>query len=122
MQAEGYRRARNVLTSRRDAVIARALGFAQAFLLVAVLGMIALFVSVLASRGEARFPLGELHRLPPWVIATTTGEDARLSNFKNSGVFAVVARSLLSDNIVHRASAEALMSVTRVLPSLRSNV
>ena len=56
MQAEGYRRARKLLTSRGDYVAARVLGFVQSLLLVVLLGIIAIFVAVLASRGEARFP------------------------------------------------------------------
>ena len=56
MQADAYRRARQLLSSRRDYAIARALGFLQSLLIVVLLGVIALFVALLASRGEARFP------------------------------------------------------------------
>jgi ABC-type multidrug transport system fused ATPase/permease subunit len=122
MIAEGYRRARKLLTSRGDHVVARALGFVQSLLLVALLGIIALFLAVMASRGEARFPSNELNRLPGWVISRNTGEDARLSVFRDTGVFPLAARNLLSDNIVHRFAARGLMAMTDVLPSLRSNV
>ena len=122
MQAEGYRRARNLLTSRRDHVVARVLGFAQSLLLVVLLGIIAVFVAVMASRGEARFPTSEVKRLPAWVISRYAGQDGRLSMFRDTGVFPLVAGNLLSDNIVHRFSARALLAITNVLPSLRSNV
>ena len=87
MQAEGYRRARKLLTSRGDYVAARVLGFVQSLLLVVLLGIIAIFVAVLASRGEARFPSTAVESTPAWVISRTTGEDARNSVFKDTGVF-----------------------------------
>ena len=63
MQADAYRRARKLLSSRRDYVIARVLGFVQSLLLVALLGIIALFVALLASRGEARFPASKVESI-----------------------------------------------------------
>jgi ABC-type multidrug transport system fused ATPase/permease subunit len=122
MQAEVYRKARKLLTSRRDHVVARALGFVQSLLVVALLGIVALFLAVMASRGEARFPSSDLDRLPGWVLSRNTGEDARLSVFKDTGVFPLAARNLLSDNVIHRSAARALMGMTGLLPSLRSNV
>jgi ATP-binding cassette subfamily B protein len=98
MQAEGYHRARKLLTSRGDYVAARVLGFVQSLLLVVLLGISALFVAVLASRGEARFPFRALGH--SWVISRTTGEDARNTVFRDSGVF----------------------PLTRILPSLQSNL
>ena len=56
MQVDAYRRARQLKSSRRSYAIARALGFIQSLLIVVLLGVIALFVALLASRGEARFP------------------------------------------------------------------
>ena len=52
MQADAYRRARKLLSSRREYVIARALGFVQSLLIVALLGVIALVrgSAVLAGR------------------------------------------------------------------------
>jgi ATP-binding cassette, subfamily B, bacterial len=122
MQAEGYRRARRLQTSRGDYVAARALGFVQSLLLVVLLGIIAIFVTVLASRGEARFPSSAVGRLPQWVTSRATGEDARHSVFKDTGVFPLIARSLLADNILDRIAARGLLGLTRVLPSLRSNL
>ena len=105
MQAEGYRRARRLLTSRGDYIAARVLGFVQSLLLVLLVAIIAIFVAVLASRGEARFPPGAIGRLPQWVASRATGEDPRQSVFKDTGVFPVVARSLLSDNPLDRFEA-----------------
>ncbi len=103
MQAEGYRRARRLLTSRGDYVAARVLGFVQSLLLVVLLvAIIAIFVTVLASRGEARFPSSAVGRLPQWVAVKATGEDPRQSVFKDTGVFPLIARSLLSDNFLDR--------------------
>ncbi len=54
MQADAYRRARKLLSSRRDYVIARVLGFVQSLLIVALLGVIALVrgAGVLARRSS----------------------------------------------------------------------
>ena len=122
MQAEGYRRARRLLTTRSDYVAARTLGFVQSLLLVVLLGIIAIFVTVLASRGEARFPSSAVGRLPQWVTVRASGEDARQSIFKDTGVFPLIARSLLADNVLDRIAARALLGLARVLPSLRSNL
>ena len=51
-----------------------------------------------------------------------SGEDARQSIFKDTGVFPLIARSLLSFNILDRIAARGLLALTRVLPSLRSNL
>ena len=59
MQVDAYRRARQLMSSRRDYVIARALGFIQSLLIVVLLGVIALLVALLASQGEARFRVVE---------------------------------------------------------------
>ena len=69
MQAVAYRRARKLLSSHRDQVTARILGVVQSLLIVALLGVIALFVALMASRGEARFPRARIDRLPEWVTA-----------------------------------------------------
>jgi len=124
MQAEGYRRARKLLSSHRDFVVARILGFVQSLLLVVLLGIIALFVAVMASRGEARFPAtsSSLKRLPAWVASRSTGEDLQHRIYEDTGVFPLIAGSLLSDNVVHRFGAIALDRITRVLPTLRSNL
>jgi hypothetical protein len=39
MQADAYRRARKLLSSRRDIVVARVLGLVQSLLIVALLGV-----------------------------------------------------------------------------------
>jgi ATP-binding cassette, subfamily B, bacterial len=121
MQAEAYARARRLLTSRRAFFAARVLGFVQSLLLVALLGIIALFVAVMASRGEARFPLSEAKLLPKWVASHVTGKDMQFLLFDNTGIFPLIAGNLLSDDPMHRVSARALDRMTRVLPTLRVN-
>ena len=64
MQAIAYRRARHLLGSQRDPVIARILGTIESLLIVALLGVVGLFVALMASRGEARFPADRIDRLP----------------------------------------------------------
>ena len=76
--------------------------------------------SGIARRGA--FSVAPLGQLPAWVINRTTGEDARNSVFEDTGVFPLIARSLLADNLLDRLGARALLGLTRVLPSLRSNL
>src|SRR5271166_575290 len=102
MQADAYRRARKLLSSRREYVIARVLGFVQSLLLVALLGVIALFVALLASRGEARFPASKVDLLPKWAANRVSGEDQQLLLFDDTGIFPLIAGNLQSKNPVHR--------------------
>ncbi len=78
MQADAYRRARKLLSSRREYVIARVLGFVQSLLIVALLGVIALFVALLSSQGEARFPASQQILLPAWVVNRATGTTSNI--------------------------------------------
>jgi ATP-binding cassette, subfamily B, bacterial len=122
MQADAYRRARKLLSSHRDYVTARVLGFVQSLLLVALLGVIALFVALMASRGEARFPEAEANELPQWVISRETGRDQKFLLFDDTGIFPLIAGNLLSGNPVHVMGARALGLSTRLLPTMRTNV
>ena len=108
MQADAYRRARKLLSSRRDIVIARVLGFVQSLLIVALLGVIALFVALVSSRGEARFPASKQQLLPAWARNRVTGEDQQYLLFDDTGFFPLIADNLRSDNPVHRAGASRL--------------
>jgi ABC-type multidrug transport system fused ATPase/permease subunit len=121
MQADAYRRARTLLSSRRDYVIARALGFIQSLLIVALLGVIALFVALLSSRGEARFHASKKSLLPPWVVNRATGEDQQYLLFDDTGMFPLIAGNLQSRNPVHRAGALVLGWTTRRFAALQYN-
>jgi ATP-binding cassette, subfamily B, bacterial len=122
MQADAYRRARKLLSSRNDYVIARVLGLVESLLLVALLGVIALFVALMASRGEVRFPAAEAGKLPQWVISRQTGMDPKYVRFEDTGIFPLIAGNLLSDNPIHVAGARALSWSTTLLPTLRTNL
>ena len=113
MQADAYSRARQLLSSRREYVIARALGFFQSLLLVALLGLVALLVALLSSRGETRFPASKVDLLPAWVVNRVTGEDQQYLLFDDTGIFPLIADNLQSRNPVHRAGASILGWVTR---------
>ena len=121
MQADAYRRARKLLSSRRAYVIARVLGFVQSLLLVALLGVIALFVALLSSRGEARFSASKANMLPAWVANRVTGEDQQYLLFDDTGIFPLIAGNLQSKNPVHRAGASILGWATRAFPALQYN-
>jgi ATP-binding cassette, subfamily B, bacterial len=121
MQADAYRRARKLLSSHREYVVARVLGLVQSLLLVALLGVIALFVALMASRGEARFPAAEADRLPQWVNSRATG-DPNYVRFDNTGIFPLIAGNLLTGNPVHVVGARALGWSTTLLPTLRTNL
>ena len=126
MQADAYRRARKLLSSHREFVVARILGFVQSLLLVALLGVVALFVAVMASRGEARFPADKVGLLPKGFISLTTGQDQEAGTqfllFDHTGVFPLITGNLLSANQVHRLGARVLERITRFLPTLLNNM
>ncbi len=146
MQADAYRRARTQLSSRRGFVTARILGAVQSLLVLALLGVIALFVALMASRGEVRFPSARVSLLPQWVTGRMTGEDQQYLLFDDTGIFPLIAGNLLSEtpplpagaplwerislvganllsgSYVHRAGAWALDRLTRLLPPLRNNL
>ncbi|HKI19687.1 MAG TPA: ABC transporter transmembrane domain-containing protein, partial [Isosphaeraceae bacterium] len=146
MQADVYRRARTLLSSRRGFFTARILGAVQSLLVLALLGVIALFVAVMVSRGEARFPTAKVSLLPSWVASRASGEDQQFLLFDDTGIFPLIAGNLLTDtpplpagapaweriavmganllsgSSVHRAGAGALDRLTRVLPTLRTNL
>ena len=121
MQADAYYRARRLMSSRRDYVIARVLGFVQSLVIVALLGVIALFVALLSSRGETRFPASKEHLLPAWVINRETGENQQYLLFDDTGIFPLIADNLQSKNPVHRAGAAVLNRATRAFAALRYN-
>jgi hypothetical protein len=100
----------------------------------------------MASRGEARFPATRANLLPKWVGSRATGQDQQYVLFDDTGIFPVIASNLLSDvlpipagapvwervsivgsnllsgSYVHRAGAAALDRLTRLVPSLRTNL
>jgi ABC-type multidrug transport system fused ATPase/permease subunit len=121
MQSVAYRRARGLLASRRDLVIARVLGVLLSCLILTLLGVVALFVSLMAFRGESRFPASEVSRLPEWVSNQLSGQDLQYRLFDDTGIFPLIAENLLSNNPIHQYGAAALNRLTVVLPSLRNN-
>jgi ATP-binding cassette, subfamily B, bacterial len=121
MQADAYRRARQLMSSRRDFAIARALGLIQSLLIVTLLGVIALFVALLASRGEARFPSSKAKLLPYWALNRATGEDQRYQLFDDTGIFPLIADNLQSRNPIHHAGATMLSWTASRFAALRYN-
>ena len=121
MQADAYRRARTLIGSRSDLIVARALGAIQSFLLLGLLGIICFFVALMASRGEARFPRAEAARLPAWVVNQGV-PDGELLRFQNTGIFPLVANNLLDPNPAHRAGAWLVDRISAVLTPLRNNL
>ena len=117
MQADAYRRARKLLSSRREYVIARVLGFVQSLLIVALLGVIALFVArpVVAGRGAVSGVQGTAC-LPP--VGHQSLRPAKISKyllFDDTGIFPLIADNLQSRNPVHRAGASILGRIDSVL-------
>ncbi len=121
MHADAYRRARTLIGSHGDLIVARVLGATQSFLLLGLLGIICLFVTLLASRGRARFPLAEASRLPAWA-ADQGVPDGELLRFQNTGIFPLVANNLLEPNPVHRAGAWLVDRISAVLTPVRNNL
>ena len=121
MQAVAYRRARTLLSSQRDQITARILGVIQSLLIVSLLGVLALLVALMASRGEARFPASRIERLPEWLRTHEIGKEGNFLLYEDTGIFPLIPDSYLSTNPIHRAGARMLIGLTRVMPTLRNN-
>jgi ABC-type multidrug transport system fused ATPase/permease subunit len=129
MQAVAYHRARQLLSSRHDQIVARILGCVDSLLIVVLLHLVALLVALLSFRGEARFPAARKDSLPKWaalrselVLHDPAGQVPDLLIFDDTGIFPLIAENLLSPNPVHRFGAHVLNGVTAVLPTLRNNL
>jgi len=131
MHAAAYRRARKLLSSQAQLILARILGACLSILIFALLGILCLFMSLMANRGETRFPINRIELLPSWIAsrslveqpdsAVTYGDqDIRL--FENTGIFPVVAGNLLSANPLHKVIARALNGLIIAFPALRTNL
>jgi ABC-type multidrug transport system fused ATPase/permease subunit len=121
MQADGYRRARTLLSSQGDLTRARILGAVQALLILALLAVAGLFVALMATRGEVRILRSQKDVLPEWA-ASQAIPDGEVLRIRNSGILPVIASNLISDNPLHRAGARLLNGLTVVLQPLRNNV
>jgi ABC-type multidrug transport system fused ATPase/permease subunit len=121
MQAFAYRRARQLLGSQRDVVIARILGTIESLLIVALLAVVALFVALIASRGEARVPTALADQFE-WLNPHRSGADRGYLLFDNTGITPLIPDSLDSPNPVHRAGAKALRFLVRNVLTLQNNL
>src|SRR4051794_12463927 len=121
MQADAFTRARKLMSSSGDPLLARVLGAVQSLLILAILGVICLFVVLMASHGEARFPRANSDALPRWVASQGIADTDSL-RFKNTGIFPLVANNLASPNPVHRLGARLVDGITAVLPPLRNDL
>jgi ABC-type multidrug transport system fused ATPase/permease subunit len=121
MQADAFRRAQKLLNASGDPSLARVLGAVHSLLILAILGVICLFVVLMASRGEARFPRAQGDILPRWAVGLATA-DTDFLRFKNTGIFPLVANNLTSSNPVHRLGARLVDAITAVLPPLRNDL
>jgi ATP-binding cassette subfamily B protein len=121
MQVDAFRRARKTLSTRHDIILARILGAVHSLLILLLLGVICLFVVLMATRGEARFPRSEIDKLPMW-WRTQGSADVDSLHFNNSGIFPLIANNVRSPNPVHQAGAWLLNQVTLVLRSLRNDL
>lgn len=120
MQSDAYRRARTLLGSRLP-WLPRVLGALDSLLILALLAVLSLFVSLLASHGEARFPAAGRDVLPPWAV-NLGAQDGEFLRFRNLGVFPFVANNVSSWNPVHRATARLVDAISGVITPLRNNL
>ena len=107
--------------SHSDLTVARVLGAIQSLLLLGLLGIICLFAALMASRGEARFPLTEAGRLPAWIVDQGI-RDGEFLRYRNTGIFPLVMNNLLDRNPVHRAGAWLVYWISAILTPLRNNL
>ena len=122
MQAEAYLRAKNLLAAGRSSWIARLLGVAEALLALGLLLVAALFLGLMASRGEIGVAEGATASLPAWAAGRQVGKSGEFVVYENSGVFPLIGSNLYSTNPIHRLAARSLNALTRLLPTLRNDV
>ncbi|APW63065.1 ABC transporter ATP-binding protein [Paludisphaera borealis] len=122
MQAAAYLRARKLLRSNRDALVARILGVVESLVALALLVTAALFASLLASRGEINVTHGDVPGLPAWSRSRQVGESVQYEQYGDSGLFPLIGGNLHSPNPVHRVGARVLDRLTGVVAPLRNNL
>ncbi len=132
MHAAAYRRARKLLSSKAQLVLARILGACLSILIFALLGIVCLFMSLMADRGEMRVPPDQIASLPSWIASRSLVEEpanptAPVSQdvyrfFENTGIFPVIAGNLTSSNPIHKGIARLLKRVVLALPALGTNL
>lgn len=105
MQAVAYRRARKLLSSQRDQITARILGVIHSLLIVALLGILALFVALMSSRGEARVPKDRADQLPQWVSGHLLGQEGTFLVYRDTGIFPLIADNFASEYWIRRRGA-----------------
>ncbi|MDG3006273.1 ABC transporter ATP-binding protein [Paludisphaera mucosa] len=122
MQAEAYLRAKKLLAAGRTPLLARALGVIEALLILLLLILAALFVGLMASRGEVSISSEAAATLPTWTLSRQVGDASGYKEYSDSGLFPLIGSNLYSPNPVHRLGARLLNGLTRVLPPLRNNI
>lgn len=117
MQADAYARARKVLAERPGVTaLAGVLGVLQSLLVLATLIVAGLIVAVIDTRGETRYPASRTAELPSWAVGMESGVNGNDTIYADTGLLAVAASGLRSDNPVHRAFGSLLVgAVNRVL-------
>ena len=110
MQAAAYLRARKLLGSSRDSLIARILGAVEALVALALLLAAALFVWLLSSRGVVH------------VTQVGAGDSVQHHQHTDSGLVPLITANLHAPSPVHRVAARTLDRLTVYLPPLRNNV
>ena len=123
MHADGYDRARKLLSERRGAVVmARVLGVVHSVLVVALLVALGLLAGLLASQGVARYPADRVRiDLDPWVVSRVTGIDQTDAVFDDTGLLPIVTGNIRSSNPVHSVGAGLILRLLKLRP-LQNNV
>src|SRR5262249_52895955 len=103
-------------------VVARILGAVESLLIVALLGVVGIFVALIASRGEGRFPASQINQLPEWVAPHRAGTERDSFLYDDTGIWPLIPDSYNSPNPVHRFGAQVLIGLIRYVPTLRNNL
>lgn len=123
MHADAYLRARKLLSAERRWVFkANLLGALHSLLILALLAVVGLLLSLLASQGVARLPTRDLATFPSWVKGRETGVVQDVAVFDDSGLFPLVAGNHSSSYLPHRIGARLLLPVLHAVPTLTNNV
>jgi ATP-binding cassette, subfamily B, bacterial len=124
MHADAYRRARKLLSNNPPNAQLKAggLGVLHSLLILSLVGVVALLVGMLQTRGESQYPTARLADFPKWMARPVAGKVGDFTVYRDTGLFPLVASNVTSSNPFHHWGARALQTVLHRVPTLRNNL
>ncbi len=123
MPAAAYARARKLCEPRRGLVLwAKALGVAQALLILLALLLSGALAALVASRGETWHEPFSDGAKPAWLAENIADRVDGMLLFPGTGLYPIASNNQASPNPIHRAAAAVVGGLVRRLPTLRNNL